>query len=264
LTREITIVTPENVTITYELAGLGSRAIACLIDTLLQAAALIVLFAVLAFILFRLMALAPGSAFLRAISDFAVGIVIIAGFLTLAGYFIYFEATRNGQTPGKRWLGLRVVREEGAPIDFSSAVVRNLIRLIELALGSYLISIISILVSAKYKRIGDYAAGTIVVKERSPTMAAPEARPVPRMVPHKAEAAFVRDVDLLTQDEVAAIRRFAERRWELNARVQEDLARQIAEPIMARLGIARPPAPFSWANFLEEVYKRCMEERGAL
>ena len=261
MSREVTVVTPENVTLSYELAGLGSRASAQLLDLSLQGAALSALFLISGYILSRLASTAPQSALLRAISDFAAAIAIIVIFATLLGYFIYFEATRSGQTPGKRWLGLRVVREEGAPIDFSAAAIRNLIRVIEMVLGFYLISIVFILFSPKYKRVGDYAAGTMVVKERRPSTSVPQARPVHQSRPASIEAGLVGDVGRLTKDEIAAVRRFVERRWQLAQPVQEDVARQMAEPIMERLGIVPPPGPFSYANFLEAIYIRSVEER---
>lgn len=261
MTREVTIVTPENVTLTYELAGLGSRAIAQLVDILLLAAALLALFLSSTYVVSQLVASAPGSPFLRTLSDLTAAITIIVAFAAFVGYFTYFEATRNGQTPGKKWLGLRVVREEGAPVDFSAAAVRNLIRIIELTLGFYIVSLAFILFSPRYKRVGDYAAGTIVVKERRPVWAVPLAQPVRRSAATTAEAALVRDVDLLTRDEVAAIRRFVERRSQLAPHVQEEVARQMAEPIMARLGIVPPDTSFSCANFLEEVFNRTIGEK---
>lgn len=262
MSREITVVTPENVTITYELAGLGSRAVAHVLDAMVQAGALIVLFVASALIMTRLTDIAPHSAILRFISDFAAAIMIIVSFVTFAGYFIYFESVRNGQSPGKRWTGLRVIGEEGAPIDLSAAAVRNLVRIIEFALGSYIISIISILISPKYKRLGDYAAGTIVVKERAPA-GAPEAPKSPLYQDAKA-APYVHDVDLLTRDEFEAVKRFVLRRSELAPTVQEDIARQIAQPIMTRLGTTTPGGAFSYAGYLEEVYRRCVGERGML
>ena len=266
MTREITVVTPENVTITYEMAGLGSRAVAHLVDLILQGLALLVLSLAAALALAAFRRRAPNSAIIAFISDFAAAFIIILFFATLIGYFIYFEGTRNGQTLGKRWMGLRVVREEGAPVDFSSAVVRNLVRIFEMALFFYVISIFCILFSSKYKRLGDYAAGTIVVKERSPTAAVPKFRPslARPQSPTTAEAALVRDVDLLTKEQLEAVRRFVERRGQLQEKVQEDVARQIALPIMSRLGISPPSEKFSYANFLEEVYRRSVEERGVL
>lgn len=263
MAREITVVTPENVTITYELAGLGSRAIACILDVMLQMLALTALGLVLLGTV-TLFSAKRESLILQTLSDFAVGIIIVALFLVIIGYFIFFEATRNGQTPGKKALGLRVVREEGGPVDASGAVIRNLVRVIELTLGFHLSSVLFILFSPKYKRLGDYAAGTIVVKEHRTSAEDIETPSIPVVEHTHAESVFVKDVDLLSVDEMAALRRFVERRHELKEDIQETLAQQIAGPIMSKLGVGEPSGQFSYANFLEEVHRRSVEERGLL
>lgn len=263
MSREVTIVTPENVTITYELAGLGSRALAYLVDLMLQMLSMLVLLLVGTLVMRQIDRLSDGSAVAGIVQDFGAAIGIIAAFLIFFGYFIYFEWTGNGQTPGKRRLGLRVVREEGAPVDFASAALRNLVRIFEMAMGFYLSSLLFILFSPKYKRLGDYAAGTMVVKDRR-SSSIPEAALAPTERPSHAEARLVRDVDALTADELAAVRRFVERRHQLEPQVQEDIARQICEPLMAKMGITRPSGSFSYANLLEEVYARGVEDRGVL
>lgn len=266
MTREVTVITPENVTITYEMAGLGSRAAAQIVDLLLQFLVLLGLYAILFFLVMGPMRTAPGSAFAQFFADFAVAIGLIFTFILFVGYFIYFEGLKNGQTPGKRSLGLRVVKEEGAPIDLSAAMVRNLVRIVEISLGFYFLSIVSVLLSPMYKRLGDYAAGTIVVKERSPTIEIPKARPVPQRQhsPTRTEAVAAHNVDLLTREEIEAVRRFVERRSQLNPGVQEAVARQIAQPIMARLGMSETAGEFSYADFLEAMFDRNVQERGLL
>ena len=86
-------------------------------------------------------------------------------FVVLFGYFIVFEALWNGQTPGKKLLGLRVVRDGGYPIDFGASLIRNLIRVGEQLIGYYILAAISALISPENKRLGDLAAGTIVVRD---------------------------------------------------------------------------------------------------
>ena len=81
------------------------------------------------------------------------------------GYFIIFEALWNGQTPGKKALGIRVVRDGGYAIDFGASLVRNLIRVGELLIGTYTLSAVAMLLSPENKRLGDIAAGTIVVRD---------------------------------------------------------------------------------------------------
>lgn len=266
MTREITVITPENVTITYEMAGLGSRALAQLLDLIVQGLMFLCLFVVFWLVFIGILSSRRDSPLISFIYDFSFAIIIISAFLIFVGYFIYFEGFKNGQTPGKRWTKLRVVREEGVPIDLSNAAVRNLIRLVEFALGFYIISIISIIFSPKYKRLGDYAAGTIVVKERVTAPSAPVAQKITRTAPPASsnEAELARKIGLLTKDELEAVRRFANRRSELAPHVQEHVAEQITKPVMARLGISQLPEKFSYANFLDAVYDRSVDERGAL
>ncbi len=261
MSREITVVTPENVPITYELAGLGSRASACILDLLIQLGSLAAVAAVFLGLTYALFD--KNQQVMKVLGDFAVGILIITVFLVLNGYFIYFESARNGQTPGKKALGLRVIREEGSPVDLSSAAIRNIVRVIELTLGLHIASVLFILFSPKYKRLGDYAAGTIVVKERKPAV---EDLATVRNEPAQsyAESALVRDVHLLSLDDLATLRRFVERRHELAPDVQESLASQIAAPIVAKLGITLPNANISHANLLEEIHNRSVDERGLI
>ncbi len=94
-----------------------------------------------------------------------MAIVISIVFIVFFGYFIVFEALWRGQTPGKRALHIRVVRDGGYPLDFGSSLIRNLVRVGEAALGFYAISAVSALASSENKRLGDFAAGTIVVRD---------------------------------------------------------------------------------------------------
>src|SRR6202035_1946388 len=98
-----------------------------------------------------------GSALLTALG-------VIAGFALFFGYFIAFELLWNGQSPGKRLLGLRVLRDGGFPVDAGASVIRNLVRILEAGLGFYAISAVVTLLSPENKRLGDFAAGTIVVR----------------------------------------------------------------------------------------------------
>jgi uncharacterized RDD family membrane protein YckC len=162
LERSVEVRTGEAVEIEYELAGLGSRFLAVLVDGIAQVAILIA-FAIAA---------AFASSGLQRISHSAnltawlIAISVLITFVIFIGWFIVFEIWWSGRTPGKRALGLRVVRDGGFPIDAGAAVIRNLVRIVEILLGFYAISAISALISKENKRLGDFAAGTIVVRDR--------------------------------------------------------------------------------------------------
>ncbi len=165
--RSVDVRTGEAVAIRYELAGLGSRFLAVIVDLLAQVT-LVVLLAIAFGFAVPLLARAPLGKNLEAWA-IAAGFFVL--FLIFFGWFVIFEIWWSGSTPGKRALGLRVVRDGGFPIDAGAAIIRNVVRVVEVALCFYAVSAISALISRENKRLGDFAAGTIVVRDRSETVA---------------------------------------------------------------------------------------------
>jgi uncharacterized RDD family membrane protein YckC len=163
----ITILTPENVEVTYELAGLATRMRGAALDTLLQAVAIIALWIGVSVLTI--------NANERLLSWIIAGGVLLT-FVIFFGYFLFFETRWNGQTPGKKATGTRVMKDGGFPLDFRAAVVRNLVRLLDFMPGPYAVGFVTAFFSAEYKRVGDYAAGTVVVRER-PRVAPPLSPP---------------------------------------------------------------------------------------
>lgn len=161
-TAHVQIETPEQIDVSLELAGLGSRFVARLIDWLIKAGALMIVW-FLGMLLFAL--LFPIKEELPKI----VIVLLASGILSLAtGYDVYFEVRHNGQTPGKRRAGIRVIRENGAPVDFRSSCVRNLLGVADFLPFGYLLGAMLVILSSRAQRLGDMAAGTLVVRERSP------------------------------------------------------------------------------------------------
>lgn len=177
----IAIETPEHVAFSVELADIGSRFLALAIDLAVQMAALVAL---------GIMALAVWAAVSSTTAldpsirqrTLAVlgGIGLICVFLTLWGYFIGFETWMRGQTPGKRAVGLRVVKDDGSPVGFLDSAIRNIVRVADMLPASYAIGVIAILLSADHKRLGDMAAGTLVVYEPRARAVAPANGLAPR------------------------------------------------------------------------------------
>lgn len=157
--KMLNVLTPENVHVEYELAGLGSRFIAMFIDMLVQAGMmlLIVLCMVLGGIDLRN---------LQTTSSVVVALGIILLFVIFFGYFIFFEMIMGGQTPGKRAVKLRVIKQTGAPVGFIDSFLRNILRIADFLPSLYIAGMLFIMFSKYYKRIGDFAADTIVVKVR--------------------------------------------------------------------------------------------------
>lgn len=213
---QVTISTPEGVDLRLTLAGVGSRFASALVDLAIQTAlllALLVVFAIGGF---------GGVA--------GVAVYTLLGFLIFAGYDILFEVYSAGRTPGKRWNGLRVVQTDGRPVGFATSSVRNVLRLIDFQPFAYLVGIVAVLVTRRNQRLGDLAAGTLVVRERR----AIAPRLTPPREPLAAEAAAW-DVSAVTREEVAAIRLFLQRRDDLDAGVRADRARELAAAIRPKV-----------------------------
>ena len=151
---ELVIATPERVSFDYQVAGLGTRAIAQLLDLLIVTGMII---AVLFF------AFAVGTV---TGSDTALNLIIIVGlFVVIFGYFWISEALWSGQTVGKKVFRLRAVGDRGEPLTFLQAGIRNVVRIVDFLPYGYGIGMVVLFVNGKGKRLGDLAAGTIVVKD---------------------------------------------------------------------------------------------------
>jgi uncharacterized RDD family membrane protein YckC len=232
--RTLDVATGESVAFRYELAGLGSRFYALFIDLAIQITVFIVALLLLAWIGSALpggkAAAGADPSLAKIASGIAIALLVFALFMLFFGYFILFEWRWGGRTPGKRLLGIRVVRDGGFPLDFTSAVVRNVVRIVETALGFYLVSAIVTLLSPENRRLGDMAAGTLVVRderyERSAPLALQEA---------VREDPLVRD---LSEAERDLIRRFAARRASLRPEARTALAHSIAMGIRPKLAAA--------------------------
>jgi uncharacterized RDD family membrane protein YckC len=232
--RNVDVATGESVAFSYELAGLGSRFFAVFIDMAIQIAVVIAVFLILIWIGSTASPGALATAKADPLSKFAGAVLealaSVAAFLLFFGYFIFFEWRFAGQTPGKRLLGIRVVRDGGFPLDFTSAVVRNVVRILELLVGFYAISAVSTLLSPANRRLGDMAAGTIVVRDnRFERAGAPAARYEPR---ERDDAV----VDHLSEAERELVRRYAGRRETLGAEARTAVAAQIARAVRPKLG----------------------------
>jgi len=157
-----------------------------------------------------------------------IGLLVAAGFLLFDGYFIIFEWLWCGRTPGKRLIGIRVVRDGGFALDFTSSVIRNAIRILEFALGFYAISALATLLSPRNRRLGDMAAGTIVVRDgRFERAAAP-----PLGSRDGADDPLVRELGAPQRE---LVRRYAARRATLNRIARAAVAADIAALVRPRL-----------------------------
>jgi uncharacterized RDD family membrane protein YckC len=257
MSREITILTPEHVELRFELAGLGTRFLAQLLDFLIQALALVVLI-IAGWAIFNLAPhLFPHEKLSERMTYWLIAIAVLLLFALQTGYFLFFEAARDGQTPGKKAVGIKVIRDTGHPVDFRAAVLRNLMRAIDLLGGFLAIGAVSIFVSPEYRRLGDFVAGTLVVKARTEGWARDQKLTLNRVTPEPAEIIpqpgdvaaeeWMINLDKITSDDYRAIRHFLGRKNDLQSQVAIRLAAQIAGPIAAKLGaslLGENPAAF--------------------
>jgi uncharacterized RDD family membrane protein YckC len=214
----LTLDTPEGVQLELTLAGVGSRFTAALIDYLIQAAVLLALGLVLGFGV----GLDPGA------GGFAAAIFFICFFVLFTGYDVAFEVLNAGRTPGKRLNGLRVVRQSGAPVTFATSAVRNVLRLIDILPGWYLVGIASILITGRNQRLGDLAAGTLVVRDRR--VLPPELR-ISRSVETPAW-----DTSAIRAEELDTVAAFLARRDQIDYGARVQLARELAGRLRPKVG----------------------------
>ena len=232
----ISVATPEGVTLEVTLAGAGSRLAAGVIDQLLRLSVVIALFILLE-------VLRDGGD----LAGVGVAALIVVVFLVQFGYDVLFETLASGRTPGKRWTGLRVVKMGGAPIGFVTSALRNLLRIVDALPGFYLVGIISVLFTKNNQRLGDLAAGTVVVRERRQTTAVPSMGAM-TTGPAPADSALY-DVSAVSAEELATVRRFLDRRTTLTPEARDRLAFDMA----TRLGpkVVGPPRHWEPEVFLE-------------
>jgi uncharacterized RDD family membrane protein YckC len=227
------IETPEGVTLTVPLAGVGSRFVGATIDSLIQFGLLGA--GAVVFLVWGAAGAASGGAF------------AIVAFLVFFVYDVAFEVLAGGRTPGKRWTGLRVVRVGGQPVGFVTSTIRNLLRPIDFLPSLYLVGIVSVLVTKRNQRLGDLAAGTVVA--RAPRRNVPSPAPVRQQAPLPTALASW-DVSGVTAEEIGAVRAFLDRRWSLERPARAQIAATMAERLRPRVGGAPALAD---ETFLEQL-----------
>jgi uncharacterized RDD family membrane protein YckC len=231
LDDRLTIATPEGVALELILAGLGSRFLARLLDTLIQLGVILAL----AFGLGITGSDRPG---------WVVAVVIVLVFLIVFAYDIAFETLNHGRTLGKQAAGIRVVGLTGEPVRFLASAVRNIARILDFLPGLYLIGTISIIATERDQRVGDLAAGTLVMRDRFPGMSR---APAPITVSAGAVATW--DVSAVGPADVQAVRQFLDRRLELTAPARNYFAADLANRLAPR--VAGIP-PYSHPEYVLE------------
>jgi uncharacterized RDD family membrane protein YckC len=241
---QLRIDTPEQIALALPLAGIGSRFLALAIDTVIQS-----VFYLITAIIF-IFTLPLGSSvfmFLPKLVGPALAVFIL--FAIYWGYFAFFESIWSGQTPGKRYAGIRVIKESGRPINAFDAIGRNLMRAVDGLPGIYGVGLVCMMCNQQSRRLGDFVAGTVVVHEK-PTE---DVRPSWNISQQGASAAP--GLTQVSPEELVLIETYLHRRWDLDKYVRVNTAVQIADRIKAKTGLQPQPNQHV-DDFLEEAAKK--------
>lgn len=238
---KLTIDTPEQVHLEFVLAGLGSRFMAILLDTVIQFAGFMVL-VILSSIFLAVHIIPAGT------STWAVALWILAFFCVYWGYFAVFEVVWKGQTPGKRWAGIRVIKDSGRPINTFEAIARNLMRAVDSLPGMYAAGVVTMLLNRSNRRLGDFVAGTLVVHESSERESSIffNTAQSTTSVPQAAQ---------LTLQQAELIEAFLARRLDIPEAVRRQNAKKIADMMAGSLDIPAEARTADNEDFLEILVK---------
>lgn len=272
-TEETLIIeTPERVPLAFALASIGNRFLAVAIDHFIQYLSVFVVFWAFSNIanVSNPFAESGIETVLSEMPKWTIALMILVIFLIFSGYFIFFEWLWNGQTPGKRLMKLRVIREDGRPITLWEAIARNLLRIFDALPGGFIpiysIGLITIFFNSRDQRIGDLFAGTVVVREsldEAPTFAETFSNPISDSALRRVNprTSFQANVHLLTETEIEIVESFLRRRWDLKERQRIWMAWRVALPLMYKLKPDYDLQTFTYEGFLEEIIHRYYAKR---
>lgn len=260
----LTIQTPEQVGFDYVLAGLGSRSAAFLMDTAIRWFIVLAVFAVLILVLRFL----PSKGFSQWVADpskpwafWFMAVAALAYSFVELGYFLFFEALWSGQTPGKRRQGLRVIRIDGQPIGWLESSIRNILRAVDLLAGFYPLGIVVVFLSRNNQRIGDYAAGTVVIVERKQSVPAERKQALPPQGLTHAETEWY--VSRLQPAQYQVLRSFLDRRAQMEKGHRHELARLLCHRLFKQKSKSGGVS-VSYESFIEEIVALYEKRRRAL
>lgn len=247
------------------IAGIGSRFIAILVDSLIWVAAVVIL------IILAIILVASVHTMGRVSENWVLGIALLIFFLLQWGYFAFFEAFNNGRTPGKHAARIHVIHRSGRAISFIEALARNLLRVIDYLPGFYAVGIVAIFLSRQNQRLGDMVAGTLVVRDRaiesphwgelgSGASAASTFAPTfsPNAAPHLSVQLPASHVARLSVGDLEVLEGFFSRRLDMDLATRAALAQRMASALCAKSGLAMP-AGISVETFLEALAHQIRE-----
>ena len=240
------VATPESISFSYDIAGIGSRFMAAFVDFLA--------YFIIAIGVSILYGQINRRIFDPALSSALEAVYIGFTFALYWAYYILFEVVWGGQSPGKRLVGLRVIRIDGAPAVPGQIVIRNIMRLVDLFPGFYVTGLVTMFLNSQSRRLGDYAAGTLVVREGrkvSLSQLSHSLTPAVHLSEHAAAEAAALPIHRLDRERRNLAREFIARRSDMSPRQRATLALQIAGAISQQLDMSQPANPAAAEHLIE-------------
>jgi uncharacterized RDD family membrane protein YckC len=243
----IRVDTPEQISLEFPLAGIGSRFMALAIDTVIQT--LLYIAGILAMIGIVRYAPALPAWFAWLPNSWVPALLIIFLFCVYWGYFALFEVIWKGQTPGKRLAGIRAIKNSGRALNVYEVIGRNLLRAVDALPTMYIAGIVSMMISRQNQRLGDHLVGSIVVHDKR----AEEIRP--EWSSSAVQSSSNPQLANITPEELVLIETYLQRRHTLELGFRDATAHKIATRIAAKTGIERSPDQ-SLDDFLESIARQ--------
>ena len=243
----IRVDTPEQISLEFPLAGIGSRFMALAIDTVIQT--LLYIAGILAMIGIVRYAPALPAWFAWLPNSWVPALLIIFLFCVYWGYFALFEVIWKGQTPGKRLAGIRAIKNSGRALNMYEVIGRNLLRAVDALPTMYIAGIVSMMISRQNQRLGDHLVGSIVVHDKR----AEEIRP--EWSSSAVQSSSNPQLANITPEELVLIETYLQRRHTLELGFRDATAHKIATRIAAKTGIERSPDQ-SLDDFLESIARQ--------
>lgn len=247
--NQINLQTPESVELEFTLAGIGNRSLALIIDYVICGLTILSIWIIGSFLYFQLLSNLTIDGLSDRLAQWLGAILLITSFGLYVGYFVIWETLWHGQTPGKKWTKIKVIRDNGKPERLPQAILRALLRPVD---DLVFIGVFLIIFLPQEKRLGDLVAGTIVVQEESGKLAevdiSPEAENLAVQLQIEAEIAN------LEPEDFATIRDFLQRRKNIMLQYQHQLSRKLAQQVKEIVLLDDIPEGYSNSQFLEATY----------
>jgi uncharacterized RDD family membrane protein YckC len=256
LFNRYTLHTPESVELEFTLAGIGNRAYALLIDYIFLGLILIVF--IVGVLIFnsglQTIQILVGST--ARLELWLIAVQLLIGFFIYVGYFVFYETVWSGQTPGKRYVKIRVIRDDGRPVRLQQSTLRALLRPFD---DLFFIGVFFIVFNQREKRLGDLVGGTLVIQEEQPLTTA--ALKVSTSAQSLANKLLIEaDISSLLPEDFAVIREYLQRRDGMIPNARNELSKQLATQVKEIIGWEKMPNKVDANVFLEAVYQAYQQQ----